>query len=77
MRNRPYPHSCCRKIGCMQQTEVMLSRWQFLRLCVAGIAGLSLLSVGGCGGSQGGDEGENNNGDRKKDQENGGGGGGY
>jgi hypothetical protein len=62
----------------MQQTEAMLSRWQFLRLCVTGIAGLSLLSLAGCGGSQGGGS-ENDNGARKKDENNGGGdaGGGY
>jgi hypothetical protein len=68
---------------CMQQTEAMLSRWQFLRLCVAGIAGLSPLSLAGCGGSQGGGSqgggSENDNGARKKDENNGGGGagGGY
>ena len=51
----------------------MLSRWRFLRLCVSGIAGLSLLSLGGCGGSQNGG-GDNDNGDKKKDDEDGGGG---
>jgi hypothetical protein len=73
--NSAYSHGFCRKMRCMQQTEAMLSRWQFLRLCVAGIAGLLLLSSGGCGGSQDGG-GENDNGDRKKDENDGGGGGG-
>jgi hypothetical protein len=59
----------------MQQTEAMLSRWQFLKLCAAGIAGLSLPSLAGCGGSQGDDGGENNNGNRKGDKKDGGGGG--
>jgi len=58
----------------MQQTEATLSRWQFLKLCLAGIAGLSLLSLAGCGGSQD-SGGENDNGNRKKDKEDGGGGG--
>jgi hypothetical protein len=58
----------------MQQTEAILSRLQFLKLFFAGIAGLSLLSFAGCGGSQGGG-GENDNGDRKKDEKDGGGGG--
>jgi hypothetical protein len=59
----------------MQQTEAILSRWQFLKLFFAGIAGLSLLSFAGCGGSQGGGGGENNKGNRKKDEKDGGGGG--
>jgi hypothetical protein len=77
--NFAYPHGCCRKISGMQQTEAILSRWQFLKLCAAGIAGLSLLSAGGCGGSQGGNGSENNNGNRKRDKKDsgGGGGGGY
>jgi hypothetical protein len=55
----------------MQQQEAILSRRRFLELCVAGIAGLSLLSLAGCGGSQGGG---NRN---KKKNKKGGGGGGY
>ena len=58
----------------MQQTEARLSRLQFLRLCFVGIAGLSLLSLIGCGGSQGGG-GENDDGDKKKDNNDGAGGG--
>jgi hypothetical protein len=58
----------------MQQAEAILSRWKFLRLCFAAIAGLSLLSLNGCGSSQ--DGGGNDNGDRKKDENDGGGGGG-
>ncbi len=61
----------------MQQEEATLTRWQFLKLCFAAMAGLFLPSLAGCGGSQGGDGGENDNGDRKKDENNGGGGGGY
>jgi hypothetical protein len=57
----------------MQQEDATLSRRRFLELCVAaGIAGLSLLSLAGCGGSQGG--GGNRN---KKKHNKGGGGGGY
>jgi hypothetical protein len=59
----------------MQQAETVLSRSRFLELCVAGIAGLSLLSLAGCGGSQDGGGGENNKGKRKKDEKDGGGGG--
>ncbi len=59
----------------MQQEEAILSRWRFLELCVAGIAGLSLLSLGGCGGSEDSSGGENDNGDRKKDEKDGDGGG--
>jgi hypothetical protein len=62
----------------MQQEEATLTRGRFLKLCFAAtMAGLSLLGLAGCGGSQGGDEGEedgNRNG--KKDNEGGGGGGG-
>jgi hypothetical protein len=75
IHKRPYSHHCCRKMRWMQQSEAMLSRWQFLKLCFAAIAGLSLLSLAGCGGSQGGSGGENGNGDRKKDEKDGGGGG--
>jgi hypothetical protein len=50
-----------------------VSRRRFLELCFAAIGGLSLLSLIGCGGSQGGGDG---NGDGKKDN-GGGGGGGY
>ena len=55
--------------------EALLSRWQFLELCAASIAGLSLLGLAGCGGSQ--DGGGGGNGKRKKDGGGGGGGGGY
>jgi hypothetical protein len=58
----------------MQQEEAILSRWRFLKLCVAGIAGLSLLSAARCGGSQDGGS-QKDNGDRKKDGKDGGGGG--
>jgi hypothetical protein len=47
--------------------EALLSRWQFLGLCVASVVGLSLLVLAGCGGGGG-----NGN----KDKKNGGGGGG-
>jgi hypothetical protein len=55
--------------------ETLLSRWRFLELCVASMAGLLVLD--GCGGSQ--DSGGNGNGNGKKDNEEdgGGGGGGY
>jgi hypothetical protein len=56
--------------------ETLLSRWRFLELCVASMAGLSLLVLTGCGGSQ--DGGGNGNGNGEKDNEDdGGGGGGY
>ena len=55
--------------------EELLSRWRFLELCAASIAGLSLLGLAGCGGSQ--DGGGNGNGKKKKDGGGGGGGGGY
>jgi hypothetical protein len=77
MRNRPYPHSRCRKMKWMQQEEVTLSRRRFLKLFFATtMAGLSLLSLAGCGGGQDGDEGGGGNGNGKKDNEDGGGGGG-
>ena len=58
--------------------EELLSRWRFLELCAAGIAGLSLLGLAGCGGGQdGGGGGGNGNGKKKKDGGGGGGGGGY
>jgi Coenzyme PQQ synthesis protein D (PqqD) len=73
----PYPHGYCRKMRCMHQEEATLSRTRFLKLFFAAtISGLSLLSLAGCGGSQGGDEGEDGNGNGKKDNEGGGGGGG-
>jgi hypothetical protein len=59
----------------MQQTEPMLSRWQFLKLFFAGVAGLSLLSFAGCGDSQDGGGDENGNGNNKKDEKDDGGGG--
>jgi hypothetical protein len=64
----------------MQQEEATLSRARFLKLFFAAtMAGLSLLSLAGCGGSQDGDEGGGGNGNRNKDQRDrgGGGGGGY
>jgi hypothetical protein len=67
-------YGLCRKMRWMQQEKAMLSRWQFLQLCVAGTAGPALLSLAGCGGSQDGG-GENDDGDRKKDEKDGGGGG--
>jgi hypothetical protein len=73
-------HGCCCKMRCMQQVEATLSRRRFLKLCFAvTLAGLSLLSLARCSGSQGGDEGREDNGNRKKDHEDhgGGGGGGY
>jgi hypothetical protein len=65
----------------MPQEEETLSRARFLKLCFAAtMAGLSLLSFAGCGGSQDGGGDENGNGDNKKDEKDdggGGGGGGY
>jgi hypothetical protein len=58
----------------MQQAETVLSRSRFLELCAAGIAGLSLLSLGGCGSSEDGSGGENNNGNRKGEKKDSGGG---
>ncbi len=65
--------------------EALLSRWRFLQVCIAGMAGLSLIGLAGCGGGQGGDEdgdeGEENggggNGNGNGEDDNGGGGGGY
>jgi hypothetical protein len=56
-----------------------VSRGRFLKVCLAAMDGLSLLSLAGCGGSQDGGEGGGGNGNGKKDNENngGGGGGGY
>jgi hypothetical protein len=51
----------------------LLSRRRFLELCVANMAGLSLLGLAGCGGSQDGGGGDGD----EKDNEDGGGGGGY
>jgi hypothetical protein len=63
--------------GASVAEEALLSRWRFLELCAASMAGLSLLALAGCGGSQdGGDGGGNGNGKKKKDG-GGGGGGGY
>ena len=53
-----------------------MTRKRFLELCLAAMAGLSLLNLAGCGGSQDGDEGGGGNEDGK-DNEDGGGGGGY
>ncbi len=52
--------------------EALLSRRRFLELCVANLAGLSLLGLAGCGGSQDG-----GGGDDDGEKEDGGGGGGY
>jgi hypothetical protein len=59
--------------------DLPVSRRAFLRLSIAGIAGLSLFLVSGCGGSQdGGGGGGNGNGKKdKKDNGDDGGGGGY
>jgi hypothetical protein len=55
-----------------------VSRERFLKLCLAAMAGLSLLGLAGCGGRQGDGEGGHDNGHGKKDNEDdGGGGGGY
>jgi hypothetical protein len=51
-----------------------VTRGRFLRLCLAAMAGLSLLNLTGCGGSQDGDEGGGGN---EKDNQDDGGGGGY
>jgi hypothetical protein len=75
IHNFTCPHGCCRKMSRMQQEEAILSRWQFLKLCVAAMAGLSLLSFPACGGSQGGGEGRDGNGNGTKDNQDGGGGG--
>jgi hypothetical protein len=46
----------------MQQENATLSRRRFLKLSFAAtMAGLSLLNLTGCGGSQGGDEGGEDN----------------
>ena len=57
--------------------ELRVSRRGFLRLRIAGIAGLSLFLASGCGGSQddGGGDGDGNRKKDKKDDGNGGGGG--
>jgi hypothetical protein len=47
-----------------------MTRGRFLRLCLAAMAGLSLLNLAGCGGSEEGD------GDGEDNQDDGGGGGG-
>ena len=58
--------------------ELRVSRRVFLRLSVAGIAGLSLFLAWGCGGSQDGDGGGGNgNGKKDKKDDGNGGGGGY
>jgi hypothetical protein len=49
--------------------ETLLSRRRFLKLCVASMAGLSLLVLSGYGGSQDGSGNDNG----KKDDEDGGG----
>jgi hypothetical protein len=54
--------------------ETLLSRWRFLELCVASMAGLLVLA--GCGGSQDGGGNGNGNGEQDK-KDDGGGGGGY
>jgi hypothetical protein len=55
--------------------ETLLSRWRFLELCVASMAGLSLLVLTGCGGSQDGGGGGGNG--KRDNKDAGGGGGGY
>jgi hypothetical protein len=52
----------------------LLSRWRFLELCVASMAGLLVLA--GCGGSQDGGGNGNGNGEKDKEDDGGGGGGG-
>jgi hypothetical protein len=52
----------------------LLSRWRFLELCVASMAGLLVLA--GCGGSQDGGGNGNVNGEKDKEDDGGGGGGG-
>jgi len=54
-----------------------VSRMQFLKQCLGAMAGLSLLGLAGCGGSQDGGEGGHDDGHGKKDDDGGGGGGGY
>lgn len=56
-----------------------MSHRRFLKLSFTVTAGLLLLGLVGCGGSEGGGEGGHNNGDGKKDKKGGnvGGGGGY
>jgi hypothetical protein len=61
--------------------DVRVSRREFLRLGIAGIAGLSLFWTAGCGSSQdgggGGDNGNGKKGKKGKKDNGGGGGGGY
>jgi hypothetical protein len=61
------------KDGIPVSDETLLSRSRFLELCIASMAGPSLLVLAGCGGGQDG----GGNGDGKKDSEDDGGGGGY
>jgi hypothetical protein len=56
--------------------ETLLSRWRFLELCVVSMAGLSLLVLAGCGGSQDGGGNGNGNGEKDNEEDDGGGGGG-
>jgi hypothetical protein len=55
--------------------EALLTRGQFLELCVASVVGLSLLVLAGCGGSQDGGGGGGNG--KRDNKDAGGGGGGY
>jgi hypothetical protein len=57
--------------------ETLLSRWRFLELCVAIMAGLSLLGLAGCGAGQDGGGNGNGNGKKDKEEDDDGGGGGY
>ena len=57
--------------------EALVSRWQFLGLCVASIMGLSLLGLAGCGSSQDGGDGGGGNGKKDNKDDGGGGAGGY